>query len=282
MSEWIASIITTSAFAALLWIGRKWLITRLTESIKHDYDKNLELLKSQLRQNEEALNFALKTKTLEIEALRNMALSNIMNSQTALNERRITAIEMLWKAVTDLAKLKVSVQVMKSINVEEVEKQSNRKDKNVQAFLDTVGKIAGDINIQDLPKNNAQDARLFVSPYAWSLYSAYSAIVYRAYLQLDLLKRGLETKFLNDEHVLKLVELVLPHQKTNISKYGADASYYLIDEIEELLLKELQNISRGDVYDSENVERANKILEQVNKMRESNVSQSDENSKGPA
>jgi hypothetical protein len=272
--EWIAAFITTGSFAFIVWLGRNLIITRLTASVKYEYERNLEKLKSELRENEENVIDELKKKSLEIESLRNVSLSGIVNSQAALIDKRIKSVETLWKGITNLSKLKASATVMKSLNVEEIEKSSNQRDENIQLFLNTVGRMAGDVSMENLPKDNPQEIRPFVSAYAWSLYSAYSAIVYRAFLQLELLKKGLDTKILNNEHVIKLIEIVLPHQKPFIEKYGVNASYYLLDEIEELLLKELQSFLRGDIHDKENMERAHKILSQVNKIQEASADSS--------
>ncbi len=92
---WVTSITTTSVFAGILYLCRKLIETRLTHSVKHEFDKKLELVRADLR-----------SKEVEIAALRGGALSAMASRQITLDKRRLEAVDQLWMAVTALAPAK--------------------------------------------------------------------------------------------------------------------------------------------------------------------------------
>ncbi len=85
---------------------------------------------------------------------------------------------------------------------------------------------------------------------------------------MDLLKAGLSTKYLNNDHVKNLIKVVLPHQQPVLNEFGLDASYYFLEELEGMLLKELDSILCGKEYDEEHLSRAASIMKEVQKIME--------------
>ena len=264
--DWIASFVTTSGFAIILWLSRNLIITRLTNAVKHEYDRKIEELRSSLRNNEESFKEELNARSGEIEALRSVAFASVINNQGSLNDRRVIAVEQLWQAVIDLAPAKNVAHIMVKLDIEAIESDMKNKDAKGNKFLEVVTKMGNIFDIEKLPKNQASLARPFVSLYAWALYSAYSAIILRSNLQLQLLKGGLGTKYIDNEHVIKLIEVAIPHQKSLIEKHGPDAACHLLEELEDMLLKELDSILRGEKDDKYNVERAALIINETNKV----------------
>lgn len=47
--DWFPAISTTSLLVIALWLGRNLLITRLTNSVRHEYDEKLETIKAILK-----------------------------------------------------------------------------------------------------------------------------------------------------------------------------------------------------------------------------------------
>lgn len=257
--------ITVLAVGGVLWLFRNWLVTRLTNSISHEYSKKIEILKSELRQSENVFNEDLKKRSSEVESIRNAGLSNLLASRTALNERRILAVEQVWKAITDLAPAKAMAHVLSRLEMDAVEAELS-STVNGKSFLDDVHAVAGGFEVKNLPRNEAALARPFLSPICWSLYSAYSAIVMHSCLQFELIRRLGSAKYLDKGHVIKLIEVALPHQKETIDKFGIAAAYFLIEELEAAILKEFDSIIRGEPFDAENVKRAATILKEVEKV----------------
>lgn len=156
---------------------------------------------------------------------------------------------------------------MALVKFEESSKEASRNPKFRQIFEI----IGGGFDIRNIKLGEASKARPFLSPLAWAYYSAYQAIVIQYAMKFETLKIGVEfpEEYLNSEGVKKLVKAVLPHQSGYLDKYGSRAFYYLLDEIESLLLSELQNMQKGVESDKENAERAAAILKESDRLMES-------------
>lgn len=250
--EWIAAIVTnlgiTGFIGFVLYLARKAIITRLTKGIQHEYDEKIELLKDDLRAKGE-----------QIQSLRSGALTSLVHRQQILYERQVQAVEELWGGIVKQGYAKNISSMMALFDIEVVEKEATQNVKMREA-LTLLEKAYTPAKIEPL---GVEKIRPFVSPLAWAYYSAYTAIVSYAVGQLKLLQNGLETKFLKTEEVTTLVKVVLPHQTEYIEKYGTGSFYYLLDEIENLLLKEIENTLKGEQNSMDGINTAARIIEKV-------------------
>lgn len=249
---WIPAITTTSAFGGLLWLGRSLIITRLKNSVRHEFDGKLEVIRSEL-----------KSKEAQIESLRSGAMSGLITRQGALYQRKIQAVDQIWSSVKELEKGKYNSITLGSLNVEECMKQSGR-DPNFKKFIDT---FTGNFNLSDLDVSGSKLARPFLTPLAWAYYSAYSTIIMQAAVITNILKIGVTDpeKFLKLESSNNLLKAVLPSWSDYIDAHGVSGHHHLLDEIEKLLLVELKNIQNGHEDDKENTIRAAKINQEIEK-----------------
>jgi hypothetical protein len=262
--DWVPALSTTSLLGLALWLSRKVITTRLTNSVRHEYDEQIENLKTILRKSEENLKAEIRKKESEIEALRSGALSSIVNRQVALYEKQIIAVEQLWNSVIALGPAKTVSHTMASIKFDVASKRA-ASDPKVREMFNTVG---GNFDLKNFKTPDASKTRPFISPLAWAFYSAYESIVMNAALKLQMLKSGLDmVEIINDDHFKNLIIAALPHHKDFIEEHGPSAYHHFLDELETSLLKELGKILRGDQSDKENVERAAKILEEVERLR---------------
>jgi hypothetical protein len=97
--SWIWDWLLKSGLAAGLvivvaWFARKWLLAQISESVRHEYDAKLELLRSDLQAKER-----------QLAALRDGALAHMVSTQTAASQRRLQAVDDLWRAVTEWQRL---------------------------------------------------------------------------------------------------------------------------------------------------------------------------------
>jgi hypothetical protein len=268
--DWIPSILTTSLFAGILWLCRNLIITRLTNAVKHEYDKKIEQLKTEFRKTEEAFKADLKRKEAQIEALRSGALYGIANRQYAIFQRQLVAIEQLWNAVISLSPAKSISALMAVIKFETAAKEAanNPRLREMFAMMDNL-----DMNI--FSNNHAWKARPFVSQLAWAYYSAYQAILSHAVLRLQMLKNGLDmVEVIDTKSVVKLVKVALPHQAEYIEKYGPSAFHYLLDELESNLLLSFKLMLDGKELDKETLEKAAAIIKEAEKLIDSSKSNS--------
>lgn len=266
--SWIPAISTSALMVLVLWLLRNLIITRLTKSVSHEYDKKIENLKTSLRQSEETFRAELKAKEAQIEALRTGALSGIINKQASLYQRQILAVEQIWDAAASLLPAKNVSALMASVKFDAMADEA-AKDPRVREIFTTMG---GVFDMSQLKMGEASKARPFISPLAWAFYSAYEAIVVYAVFRLKILQAGVAKDFANEDSIKRLVKVALPHHADYVEKFGASGFHYLLEELEHSLLEELAAILRGEKSDKESIERAASIIKEAENLMETNKS----------
>lgn len=254
--EWLPAISTTSLFSLIVWLSRNVIITRLTNSVRHEYDKKIEDVRSDLRRKEEEIKSELKLKEIQIQALQSGALSGVSNRQVAIFEKQVKAIESIWDTIISLGPAKVLSNQLQVIKFESALKEAATNPKAREMFS-----MMSNVNIENIEFDKANKARPFVSALSWAYYSAYKSIVMHAVIKMKMLQTGVDNAdILNNEHVINLIKTVLPHQVPLIEKHGVEAIHYLLDELEEKLLLSFQLTLKGEELDKENIEMALKII----------------------
>lgn len=272
--DWIPAVSMTSLFAAVLWLLRSVIMTRLRASVRHEFNQKIEKLKSSLRESEESFKFDLRVKETQIEALRSGALSGLASRQAALDERRILAVDQIWSAVQKLAPAKSLSATMAIIKFEEALKLSAKK----QASREMFASLGGNKDYQNLKATKeAETARPFLSDMAWALYSAYQSILAVAMIKMHMLEHGIDTPDIIDTNRIKrLLTAALPHQKDFINTVDTGAYHYLLDELETSLLNELRKILQGADVDKSTLEQAATILRESESLQASLSSSGDD------
>lgn len=158
-------IFTTSAvsvglFAAALWLGRIWIVARLTADIRLDNDAKLEELKSQLQRANSTLS--------DMTSAGHTAYSQ---SQVAILPYKIRAIETVWNSVLAWNEMSAAAMFVAVLPIDWVRKYGSDPStkKNFEILLK---------NPEHLPflkkRNETELARPFISERGWALYAAYS------------------------------------------------------------------------------------------------------------
>lgn len=261
LTAWFPSLTTTALFAAALWLGRNVISTRLTKSVEHEFNTKLESLRSQMRESEERLKAELRAKETEIAALRSGALTALASRQMAIDKRRLEAIDQLWASVTALGAARGIAALMSSISFEKAAPITERDPKARQAF-----EIMGTaFDIKSLDLSGASKARPFLSPMVWATFSALQAVVMHAVMRWHILKGGLGAKdFMDNEAISKLIKVALPHYSDYIDKFGPSVYFYVLEALDDQLLKEIQQMLSGVEADKASIERAAEIVRQSN------------------
>lgn len=264
LTTWFPPLTTTALFAAALWLGRNVISTRLTKSVEHEFNTKLESVRAQMRESEERLKAELRAKETEIAALRSGALTALASRQMAIDKRRLEAIDQLWASVTALGPARTIAALMSSISFEKAAPITERDPKARQAF-EMMGKA---FDFKSLDLSGASKARPFLSPMAWATFSALQAVVMHAVMRWHVLAGGLGAKdFLDNEAISKLIKAALPHYSNYIDKFGPSAYYYLLEALDEQLLKEIQNTLSGVEADKASIAQAAEILRQSDAVR---------------
>lgn len=251
--DWIPALTTTSLFGAALWLARSLIMTRLTNSVKSEFDSKLEVLRSEL-----------KSKEAQIESLRSGAMSGLLTRQGALYARKLEAIDQLWSSVKELEKAKHISVTLGTLNFEACARESAKNPK-FRTFIETIG---GNLEPASIDLSGAKMARPYITPLAWAYFSAYSSVIMQAVAVIQILKIGADDaeKYLNFENTNNLLKTVLPSSAEYVEKYGISGHHHLLDQIEQLLLLELKNIQEGTHDDKENARRAAEINKEVEKV----------------
>lgn len=261
ITAWFPSLTTTALFAAALWLGRSIISTRLTRSVEHEFNTKLTSIQSQMRESEERLKAELRAKETEIAALRGGALTAMSSRQITLDKRRLEAVDQLWTSVTALGPARTIAALMSSISFEKAAPITERDPKARQVF-EIMGAA---FDLKNLDLSGASKARPFLSPMVWATFSALQAVVMHAVMQWHILKSGLGSKdFTNNEAISKLIKVALPHYSDYIDKFGPSAYYYLLEALDDRLLREIQQMLSGVEADKNSIERAAEIVRQSN------------------
>ncbi|MCM8528441.1 MAG: hypothetical protein NE327_18095 [Lentisphaeraceae bacterium] len=86
--DWIPSLTSTGLLAIFLFFARNLIITRLTASVKHEYDQKLETFKSEIRATE-----------TDVKELQTGALENSKHRSAIIYSKELDAVDGLWSTV---------------------------------------------------------------------------------------------------------------------------------------------------------------------------------------
>ena len=241
-----------------LWLSRNLIKEFLTNAIKHDYKIKFEELKSEMKEKE-----------TEIALLRNGVLEGITSKQSKLYKYQINAVKNLWNEVSLLGKAKNISIMLSSLPFNKLYPLTE-KDERIRTIFKSMGS-GFDINTYDF--NVAKKNRPFISPLAWAYFNAYQSIILNDVTKLKILEIGAGGEVFNKENNLlsNLVKSALPEHSENIDKNINQSFTYLLDELEDKLLCELNNIIEGKTNDQEALNRAALILKESKLVMKNNL-----------
>ncbi|QGX41528.1 hypothetical protein [Permianibacter aggregans] len=89
---------------------------------------------------------------------------------------------------------------------------------------------------------------------------------------MTMIKNGLnKPKLLDQSHLINLITTALPHHTAYIQKHGEDAAHYLLDELEQSILRELRAMISGADRDDANLKLVADIHSRVEAMQQATV-----------
>lgn len=259
LHEWYPALTTTVLASGVAWIFRKWISTKITKSIEHEFNVKLEHLRADLREADEKLKADLREKETEISLLRTGALNAMASRQIALDKRKLEAIDQLWTAFNSLSGARFLTNTLAVINFKEAAKQS-KDDIKTRDFFESIG---GGFDPKTIDHTSASKAKPFVSDMAWATYIAYMAICLHAVMRWQILRFGMgEKDFTDSEAVKKLIVTALPTHRDYINKIDSDNFHIILDALEAALLKEIKQMLSGAETNQANIEQAAEIVRQ--------------------
>lgn len=255
---WIPALTTTMVFGFLLgvviWLSRNLIVTRLTSSVRHEYDVKIEKLRDDLAREQK-----------QIEALRSGALSGIVNRQSVLYQRQISAVDQLWSGIIKMAPAKNIATQIAIFKFENAAKAA-AENPQLQQLFETMG---ANFDQNCLLTPEANKSRPFVTHIAWAYFFAYQTILGHYVAKMLILQRGFRdaNKIIEHEKITTIIKAALPHQSENIDRFGHEMFHLFIDDLENYLLMELRSIIEASRANDENVRQANQILKAVENLQ---------------
>ncbi|WP_447065649.1 hypothetical protein [Vibrio alginolyticus] len=274
MVDWIPAISTTSLLAFALWLTRNLISTRLTNAVRHEYDNKIETLKSEFNEKQELLKADLRAKELQLESIKAVALSGITQRQTALFDKQVAAIEVLWSQIIDLAPVKGAAQSLAVIKFD-VAIKTAAENENAREMFEMLGRHA---DLQSVDTRNSNKARPFISPIAWAYFYAYTSILGHAVFKLHMLKKSLDyPEIIETSNLKKVIVAALPHQKEYVDKVDPEAYFHLLDELESLMLIAFNNTLKGVQEDKAALLQAAEIIRASEDLTITDLARQDKN-----
>jgi len=252
------AISTSGLFAAVLWLAKDIIQTRLKASVEHEFGVKLERVRRESKEIEERLKHSLELKKEAISALRADVLSGASDRQSGVHSRRLSAIDALWGVVADsLYPTAHLVQILSIYKFPETLKLT-AENEQLRAYF-------AKLNDQYDNKSHARQAALKERPYisdtAWALFCAYSAIMGHARLQLILLASGLNQANVIDSHAIEtMIVAALPDHEAYLREHGIAVHPYLVEVLEQRLLDETRRILTGKDETTEQLAQAAQML----------------------
>lgn len=249
--------------------------------MQHHFNEKIEKLRSELRLSEAKFSADLSAKEQQLKSLTEAALSLRSNKQSALDVRRLQAVEKLWAAKIAADGMKLAANLVSRLNLEELHKSAEKKDTKIKLFAETLTELTG-LNLpKDMQHASAVSEQPFLAPKIWMLFSAYQGVIIQSVFHLQMLRFEV-TQFMKKEDGLKpLMLLALPEYKAYIEKHGFSGYYHLLDRLEEKLLLAILETLDGKDADDATLRRTAEIIAAARAVHVEMNPEIPENLRGP-
>lgn len=258
-SNLLNAALSVGALSGILFFFRDKLSDYLFKHIQHRFDVKLAEVQSDFR-----------TREATLERLTSTALSSIAARQTAIDKRRVEAVDQIWAAVHLLQPCRFIATWMSTLKFERLAELAEHDERGRAV----VNHLNFDATAHATAHEKANTARPFLSPAAWAYFSAYSAVLGYAVAQMTIIKMGQKADLIaQPETVTELVAKALPHRKDYLEQWKIAGSYRLLDELEERLLGELQAFLNGGHGDEALVAQTADLLKLATQIQAGNSAQ---------
>lgn len=274
MSEFLTTTMTAVALSGLLvWLSRTWISAKLKASIQHEYDQKLATLNAELKYSYDAKSEVLKAEfQREAEKLR-FATSTFGEAQKASHQRKLDAIETLWKGVMAITNncpaamtlLDVALVSEHAAMVKTPTFPNLLKGVELKAMPEVLGRMFGE----------HETARPYVGEYLWSVFKVYQTVVLRSCLLASQWEEDLKKlDWASDEMIRNLLRATLGEadfttfERLSYSRFG-----WVQTKFTEKILQGINKVISGESFGVEALRQAELLEELVRKANEPQKSQ---------
>lgn len=251
----IVSIVTLLAFtlgAVISWIVRPTL-ERLVSS---HFDKKFETYRRELEtQHESALR--------EATELRNVANTGFSQAQRAIAERRIMAIQTLWRGVLDVKRKRhFAIGLVDTLTERQVDVLEDHGVLDQLASTITVKNVAEPL-LPEMEKVEAE--RPFIGETCYSLYYCYRAISSQAaFVMKEAIENKTPKKWFEDDNIHALLSATMSQaEKQEFEELQLDKMKWYTNLIEQMILTEARRTLSGEEATSESLQQARRIYQAI-------------------
>lgn len=273
MQDFILTIVSSLTLsgaltAALVFLAKNLISTRLKQSIEHEYSAKLETYKHSLKAEHEIAVERLRASNAQDSAIRSAATASFTEGHKAALEKRLSAIESTWKSINYLRS-----NTFDALNKLDIilpsEFQTFLTNANMRRALDDLSMERID-SLMDNEQTREVDAiRPFIGEYIYSLYYAYRALTGRvAYILLKGREAGRISPWYDDAAVRQLISVFMTGEEVNqfnaveCGKFG-----WMRCLIDQKMLSQMSRIVSGEESGNLALEQAHKIFEAASTLR---------------
>ncbi|MFK0377857.1 hypothetical protein [Pandoraea sp. NPDC090278] len=255
MTQYLTLPLTTLAVLAGVWLAKNLIITRLTAAVRHEFDEKMQKLRSQNEVEIEGLKQKLRISEGEIVGIRGVGLDALTKRNGVLLERKLKAVDEVWAALHYRKRGRFATQILCRLKLDEVEKRG--AEGNLREFFRAFDNDFKGYSEGLVPVFQAQP---YVSARAWAYFSAYNSISTVALMYIHFKANGMPSSYIDFDQMQAATLIALPHQKPLFDQIGWQASFYMLDELEQGVLAEIHQMLDGKVDDEQQIQRAAKIM----------------------
>jgi hypothetical protein len=259
--------VSAALTATLVWLSREWISTRLRASIQHEYAEKLETFKAQLKAEHEIAVITLRADLERDAAIRATAHGASTEGQKAAMERKLAAIDRLWKRVLHIrTNLPPLITLIDAITVADY-----ARDKDHPFFR----KLAGDGTPEQLSvlfddrSDRTEQSRPYVGEYAWAIFYCYEAIMIRLLVVLHIGRDdAAKVEWYKDSGTRALIAGALTRSElAEFDQLQFGRLAWLQRTLERKLLNAAQKVISGEEFGVESLEQASIIQQRATALR---------------
>lgn len=265
--DYILSILSSAAVsgalvAALIWLSREWMSTRIKGSIQYEYDQKLEAHKSQLKAENEVSFLELKSSIEREAALHAVSHASFSEGQKAAMERKLNAVDKLWGKIINLrSNLPLVLTYIEQLTVDEYKEAKNHPSFQAMSGDSSLEKIASTIDKEEEP---IESVRPYIGEYMWAIFSSYQAIMDRLLVLLNLGRNDAEKiEWYKDPRTRQVIEAVLTKKELeefDSRKFGKVT--WIQRQLESKILSATSKVISGEAFGEESLKQA-KLIQQL-------------------
>lgn len=243
------------------WLGKEGLTQFFTSSLRLEFDRKLAEIQSELRQKELEFSTELQVKTREINELKDGVLSNSKLRKQGEYERRIAALEVVWKAVVKAKKLEIAVSFISVLDIDATSEQMKVDRSKFDTFCNVTKPLTPE-NLEFL--NAVHEVRPYVPDVVWSLFSAYQSLFGLAAVVCTFMQKGtpISKSMVESPEFDRILKNAMPElsrlDRTLTIKHAHLVMVPLVERILATIKKEMagEDITQAEISEAKRIQDA--------------------------